>query len=272
MPWYDGDTCANRGLKFTQSYTLDLQRKFRHPGSIPVYSEVPVLTYLADDHKDLIKLPDDKPIAITVSGGKPDLTVKHWSSDKHSSPYIQEVIDATSDRYTWVQIGSHNPAEWHPDLNGVIDLRGKTAKPEDFLRLLLQAKRSKGLVLCGVTLLAWMAATVSLNQSEGSLALFSIVGGREQGSENLHFLPDGANLFYYGSSLECAGRYGCWESKTEANISIYKNWNALNRHLCKQPVTNRGVRTPACMAAIPPSQIIADINRYGSRKVGLCTI
>src|SRR5437879_3223788 len=61
----------------------------------------------------------DTPFWIVAAGGKYDVTVKWWQSKRY-----QEVVDHFRGKIVFVQVGEQG--HYHPKLDGVIDLRGKT--------------------------------------------------------------------------------------------------------------------------------------------------
>src|SRR6185436_9364152 len=95
------------------------------------------------------------PYWIVVAGGKYDFTIKWW----HFRRY-QAVIDQLKGKVLFVQIG--DKGDYHPGLDGVIDMRGKTSIRE-LIRLVYHARG----VLCGVTFLMHLAAAVECSPDTG---------------------------------------------------------------------------------------------------------
>src|SRR2546426_3067218 len=65
----------------------------------------------------------DTPFWIVSAGGKYDVTIKWWQSERY-----QQVIDYFRGKIQFVQVGKRG--HYHPRLSGVIDLRGKTSLRE----------------------------------------------------------------------------------------------------------------------------------------------
>ena len=66
---------------------------------------------------------EDTPFWIVAAGGKYDVTIKWWQSERY-----QQVIDYFRSKIQFVQVGKRG--HYHPRLSGVIDLRGKTSLRE----------------------------------------------------------------------------------------------------------------------------------------------
>ena len=79
------------------------------------------------------------PYWIIVAGGRHEMTIKWWDSDRY-----QAVVDQFKGRIQFVQAGGGS--DFHPKLRGTIDLRGKTSVRE-LLKLMYHAQG----VVCGVT-------------------------------------------------------------------------------------------------------------------------
>ncbi len=74
----------------------------------------------------------DVPYWLIVAGGKLDYTIKWWHFRRW-----QAVVDQFGDKILFVQIGEKH--HYHPALNGVLDLRGKTPLRE-LIRLVYHAQ------------------------------------------------------------------------------------------------------------------------------------
>src|SRR5258706_9815341 len=103
----------------------------------------------------------DVPYWLIVAGGKLDYTIKWWHFRRW-----QAVGDQFGDKILFVQIGEKH--HYHPALNGVPDLRGKTPLRE-LIRLVYHAQG----VLCPVTLLMHLAAAVQPKPASSSFATLS---------------------------------------------------------------------------------------------------
>ena len=111
---------------------------------------------------------EDFPFWIIVAGGKFDVTIKWWDIRRY-----QEVVDYFRGKIQFVQVGADE--HYHPALQGVIDLRGKTNLRE-LVRLVYHAQG----VVCPVTLLMHLAAAVPVKgEIPKNRPCVVIAGGRE---------------------------------------------------------------------------------------------
>ncbi len=109
---------------------------------------------------------DEIPFWLVCAGGKFDLPIKWWSHERY-----QRVINHFRGRIQFVQVGQWG--NYHPKLEGAIDLRGKTTI-RDLIHLTYYAQG----VLCGVTSLMHLAAAVP-TEHLGSREAVIIAGARE---------------------------------------------------------------------------------------------
>ena len=117
-----------RPYHFIHGYAQFLEQQLEV--SIPVtrfYGDV----YLTEEEKTRPSVFDELGIAegfwILVAGGKYDFTAKWWDPQR-----FQAVVDHFRGRIQFVQCGE--AGHWHPRLDGVVDLVGKTSLRE-FIRL-----------------------------------------------------------------------------------------------------------------------------------------
>ncbi len=143
----------------------------------------------------------DTPFWIVAAGGKHDLTIKWWSSERY-----QEVVDYFGGRILFVQVG--NLGHHHPQLRGVVDLRGRTTLRE-LVRLVYH---SQG-VLCGVTALMHLAAAVEsrcpLRQARPCVV---VAGAREPAHWEAY--PD-HQFIHTNGALACCSQGGCWRDRVK---------------------------------------------------------
>jgi len=105
---------------------------------------------------------------ILIAGGKYDFTAKWWNPES-----FQKVVDHFQGQITFVQCGESG--HWHPPLNGVVNLIGKTPL-RDFVRLMYHADG----VLCPVTFAMHLAAAVETKTGHPKHRPCVVVaGGRE---------------------------------------------------------------------------------------------
>jgi hypothetical protein len=142
----------------------------------------------------------DAPYWIVCAGGKYDLTTKWWAAERY-----QQVVDHFRGRIQFVQVGY--AGHYHPRLDGVMDLRGRTN-----LRQLIRLVHNTEGVLCGVTSLMHLAAAVPrpLHRT-GLRPCVVIAGGREPPHWEAY---PGHQFIHTMGALECCATTGCWKSRT----------------------------------------------------------
>jgi ADP-heptose:LPS heptosyltransferase len=140
------------------------------------------------------------PFWIVVAGGKFDFTIKWWDVRRY-----QEVVDHFKNRIQFVQVGE--AGHYHPKLEGVIDLRGKT----DLRQLIRLVYHAQG-ILCPVTSLMHLAAAIeSRPGTPKNRPCVVIAGGREPNQWEAY--PHHQFLHTNGA-LPCCAQGGCWRSRT----------------------------------------------------------
>ncbi len=184
-----------------------------------------------------------KPYWIIAAGGKYDFTIKWWHKRRW-----QEVVNHFKDQVLFVQVGQDG--HYHPPLQGVLDLRGKTS-----LRELIQVVYHADGIVCPVTLHMHLAAAVPLPQSrKRSRACVVVNGGREP----THWEAYPAHQFLHTiGALDCCATGGCWKSRTVA----LNDGAPLDRPeaLCRDVAAN-GI--PRCMDMITSRHVIDSMNHY----------
>lgn len=145
------------------------------------------------------------PFWLISAGGKRDFTIKWWEARR-----FQAVVDHFRGRLQFVQVGA--AGHFHPELDGVIDLRGKTS-----LRQLIQLVHHSEGVLTPVSLLMHLAAAVEMKTREErdarceSRPCVVVAGGREPPQWEAY--P--AHQFVHTvGALPCCSSGGCWRSRT----------------------------------------------------------
>lgn len=184
----------------------------------------------------------DLPFWIVAAGGKYDITIKWWSTERY-----QRVIDHFRGRIQFVQIGA--PGHYHPKLHGTIDLRGKTSLRE-MVRLIYH---SHG-VLCGVTAAMHLSAAIEPKPGASrNRPCVVVAGGREPAHWEAY--PDHQYISTNGT-LPCCTRGGCWRSRTVPLGDA--DDRDLPRNLCVD-VRND---LPHCMDLITADDVINRIELY----------
>jgi ADP-heptose:LPS heptosyltransferase len=185
---------------------------------------------------------EDTPFWIVVAGGKQDVTVKWWSAERY-----QAVVDHFRGRIQFVQVGQRG--HFHPRLDGVIDLRGKTSLRE-FVRLIYH---SRG-VLCPVTAAMHLAAAVDTKPGRARTRPCVVVaGGREPAYWEAY---PGHQFIHMNGALPCCAAAGCWKDRT---IRL-RDGNRRDKpdHLCVNVVGS----LPRCMDMIAAADVIGRIKTY----------
>src|SRR5439155_3065887 len=182
------------------------------------------------------------PFWIIAAGGKYDVTVKWWSTERY-----QRVIDHFRGRIQFVQIGEYGHP--HPRLNGVIDLRGQTNLRE-LVRLVYH---SQG-VLCPVTAVMHLAAAVEVKGSgDFNRPCVVIAGGREPA----HWEAYADHQFIQtNGALPCCAKGGCWKDRVEPLGD--GDERDQEDHLCCNVVG----ALPRCMDLISAEEVIRRIEWY----------
>jgi glycosyltransferase involved in cell wall biosynthesis len=125
-------------------------------------------------------------------------TVKAWHAQR-----FQEIVDRYAGRIQFVQVGLIRDV--HPDLKGVIDLRGKTS----FRDLICLVRHADG-ILTSSGLLAHLAAAVEMRPRHIRSCIV-IAGGREPAHWAAY---PGQQYMDTIGLLPCCKTGGCWRSRT----------------------------------------------------------
>lgn len=138
---------------------------------------------------------------IVNCGGKTDFTAKWLDPSK-----IQKVIDYFNGKIKFVQVGELGLNHFHPKLNNVIDLRGKT----DIRQLIRLVYHSVG-TLSPVSLLMHLSAAVETKHGR-PLNRAGVVwaGGREPSQWEAY--PH-HQFIHTNGALPCCDNGGCWKSR-----------------------------------------------------------
>ena len=184
---------------------------------------------------------------IINAGGKYDFTAKWWSPISY-----QKVIDHFKGKITFVQVGQKE--HWHPKLNGVVDLIGKT----DLRQLIRLVYHSSG-VITGVSLLMHLAAAIESKHGLLNRPGVVIAGGREPVQWEAY--PHHRYLAVNGA-MTCCDNGGCWKSRCQL---VGDGDKKDKEELCLHPVelrTKPPIRIPKCMDMIKADDVIRAIQTY----------
>ncbi len=228
-------------IPFLSGYTTYLGSQIDRP--LGLTTNRPHL-YLSDEEKEWINQVRDQvtngrdvPYWLVSAGTKSDYTLKQWPVENY-----QQVVNRTRGRIQWVQIGEsgHN----HPDLDGVIDLRGKT-DTRQLIRLAYHAAGGLG----PVTFLQHIMAAFEK-------PYLCLLGGREPVPWVTYSKQ---TTFHTIGALGCCRNGGCWKARV---VPLDDGDESKNGSLCEQPVI--GLKRPVgrCMALIDSESIIRTLGIY----------
>lgn len=183
---------------------------------------------------------------IIIAGGKYDFTAKWWNPASY-----QAVVDHFRGKIQFVQCGE--AGHWHPPLDGVVNLVGKT-DTRGFIRLMHHAAG----VVCPVTFAMHLAAAVPTKPGlPKRRPCVVIAGGREP--PHWEAYPQHQFLSTVGA-LECCAEGGCWKSRCQP---VGDGDAKDRRDLCVDPVQiTSDLRIPRCMELITPEEVIGRIELY----------
>ena len=191
---------------------------------------------------------------ILMAGGKYDFTTKWWDPRSY-----QRVVDHFRGKILFAQCGE--ASHWHPPLNGVVNLVGKTDLRQ-FIRLMYHASG----VVCPVTFAMHLAAAVPTKT--GHLRPCVVVAG---GREPPHWEAyPGHRFLHTVGALPCCANGGCWRSRCQ---KVGDGDQKDQTNLCERPVrvdvpvsvNGRhldSVSIPQCMSMIRPEDVIRAIESY----------
>jgi hypothetical protein len=202
------------------------------------------------------------PYWLIVAGGKWDFTIKWWNPQRW-----QEVVDHFRGRIAFVQVGGAK--HFHPSLQGVIDLRGRTN-----LRQLVRLTYHAQGVICPVTSLMHLAAAVEVKGGRPkNRPCVVVAGGREPSQWESY--PHHQYIHTNGA-LPCCENGGCWKSRTvpfgdgQANderlcldvVNLGTGERQSGKQWGQQPNGWTGHLLPRCMDMISAESVIQRIETY----------
>lgn len=231
-------------IHLIEGYCQDLADRLQIPSLRP--RELKGHIHLSSEELRWMSMPHEryntqKYWIICLGGGKKDATTKWYIPE-----YTQQIVDHFRGRLQFVQIGvKDDPWHWHPDLTGVIDLRGTTD-----LRQLIRLVHSSMGVLCGITGVMHLAAAVPTPSWQWRPRPCVVVaGGREPRAwygYTTHRILESVG------TLPCCAVGGCWHGRT---VPLH---DGHDERLCERVVDGH----PKCMWMIKPASVIAEIERY----------
>ena len=137
---------------------------------------------------------------------------------------------------------------YHPELKGVIDLRGRT-NMRQLVRLVYHAQG----VLCPVTAVMHLAAAVEVKNKPGAKRPCVVVAG---GREPAHWEAYPNHQFIHtNGALPCCAQGGCWKSR----VTPLQDGDQRDQSLCSNVIDNK---LPKCMDMITAEDVIQRIEWY----------
>lgn len=232
---------ANRAaLHFVHGFRLFLESVIKRP--------IPLTAFKGDLHlsAEELAMPRqvEQPYWIIVSGGKNDFQAKMWDPARW-----QQVVDHFKGRIQFAQVGEWN--HFHPNLSGVIDLRGKTTLRE----LILLVYHCDG-VLCPVTSLMHLAVAVP-TKTERPRPCVVVAGSREPPGWEAY--PSHRFLSNIGhTALPCSWTGGCWKSR----VTKLNDGTPFDESLCLYPEMAESTLIPRCLKLITPQMVIDAVDSF----------
>lgn len=195
---------------------------------------------------------------VVISGGKLDMTVKHWHCHR-----MQQVVDRLKlQGFNFVHVGATHSSHIHPPLTGVLNMLGKTENVRDLWNIIHHAD---GLI-CGVTGAMHIAACLDK-------PCVVLAGAREEPwfehytDSYQAFGPNCAKvkvphkLLHTIGQLDCCKSKGCWKTRI---VPIDKDDMTTKKHmLCKRPIRPQTTHEVAeCMDLITTDQVVEAVLQY----------
>ena len=185
------------------------------------------------------------------TGGRAEDSASWWDTQRY-----QEVIDEFKGKITFVQVGRED--EFHPRLEGAVDLVGKTDLRQ-LVRLMYHAAGYVG----APGFLSHLAAAVPCKPFERSgraraplRAAVLISGGREPYQ---WYAYEGQQILHTNGMLLCCEVGGCGKSRCE----IRHRLEPRPEQLCSMPVQiGQAAVLPKCLDMITPAMVIERINLF----------
>ena len=207
------------------------------------------------DDQERERVTDSRPYWFFVAGGKSDMLTKVWPAN-----YSQILVNSLRNHgLRVVQGGATNPGHWHPALEGVDSVVGKTSGRE-FVRWIYHAAG----IICPITFAMHLAAAFNK-------PCVVIAGGREpywwEHYANLperhfgeHCTPVRTPHRYLHTigQMDCCLQTGCWKSM----LSLM---TPQREHDCRYPVeagTGAVKLSPMCLHSITPEMVLAAVLSY----------
>lgn len=243
----------NMKMHFLEAFHKDLGAKLSL--EIPLHLPKPDL-YLSE--KEANEPHVAKPYWVIMSGGKSDVTIKHWIYRRH-----QEVVDILGGfGLKFVQLGDKllrsGKKDGHPPLDNVLNLIGKTNLRE----MISIIAHSEG-VICTITSAMHMAAAFDK-------PCVVTAGGREEWwwegyhKNNVHLgkcrhsVKVSHRYLHTIGKLDCCLQKGCWKNK------VTRDEEDKHKLYCKLPVVDAASKQqiPKCMEMVTSEDVVKAVLSY----------
>lgn len=200
---------------------------------------------------------------VVISGGKLDMTTKHWHAHR-----MQEVVDKLYAKgISCVQVGAAHTNHIHPPLHNVTNLIGQTENVRDLWNIIRYAEG----VICGVTGAMHIAAAF-----DKPCVVYA--GGREEPWFEAYvngFKAFGLNanpvkiehkFLHTIGLLDCCDKQGCWKKRI---IPLDPQDLTRNSHtLCRQPIRPEKTHPIAkCQDLIQSDNIVEAVMDYYDKNI-----
>lgn len=200
---------------------------------------------------------------VILSGGKLDLTTKHWHAHR-----AQEVVDKLLGQgIHCVQVGAVHSSHVHPPLHNCTNLLGQTENVRDLWNIILHADG----VICGVTGAMHIAAAF-----EKPCVVYA--GGREEPwfeayVNNFQAFGTQANpvkvehkFLHTIGLLDCCDKQGCWKKRTIPLDPV--DLTRKSYTLCRNPIRPAVTHAVAkCQDLILSDHVVEAVMDYYEKKI-----
>lgn len=226
---------------------------------VPVTEPKPDLHLSANEKEEIIS----GRYWVVVSGGKLDLTTKHWQAER-----MQEVVNKLGYLgINCVQVGAVHTNHIHPPLSGVTNMIGKTENARDLFNVIMH---SEG-VICGVTAAMHIAAAF-----DKPCVVYA--GGREEPwfeayvddykafGKNARPIQVPHKFLHTIGLLDCCDVQGCWKKRV-----VPLDPSDLSRNvgtLCRKPIKEEGSHAIAhCQYLITSDHVVEAVMDYYEKGI-----
>jgi glycosyltransferase involved in cell wall biosynthesis/ADP-heptose:LPS heptosyltransferase len=234
-------------IHFLEAFPRFLSERLETPVNLTEFrGDVHLSEYERTSRSPLFPGEDGEHYWLISGGGKRDFTIKWWDHQRY-----QQVVDYFRGRIAFVQVGA--AGDFHPRLNGTIDLRAKTS-----VRELIHLVHHAAGVVTPVSFLMHLSAAVPPSARLRVTGLESrpcvvIAGGREP----VHWEAYPTHQFIHTvGALACCRTGGCWRSRTRPLGDGSEHDSP--RRVCVDVVG----KLPRCMDMITAEDVIRRIELY----------